>query len=168
MEKKQINEGEEYPFMSSSYPILNFIVIVIFGTFFLFVLMYQAFDFSGLVLFIITVFILLFFAILFSFLILYKIKIYSEEVEVKYLVNFNSKIKYIAYTNIRVVKYVYINGRFAHPSMKIYYIENGSNKSIEYLGESSVSVYAKALKNFKDKGITVEINPPDVLSEYGL
>jgi hypothetical protein len=159
----------EKPIMDSYFPLFSFLLIVIFVPLILFVLVLQIRNFSNVELVVIGIFLFLVTSVITSYFVLYRVKIYSTSVEVYYFIRHNSRRKRIIKNeDIAKVRYNYINGRGSHSVLKIYYTENGTNRIIDYTGNSTQSVYAKALKNFKDKDITVEINPPDVLSEYGL
>jgi hypothetical protein len=155
--------------MDSYFPVFSFLLIILFVPFLLLVLISQVRKFTIIELTSIWSILFLIISIITSYFVLYRVKIYSTWVEVFYFIKHNSKRNIIIKNeDIVKVKYKYINGRGSHAVLKIYFSEDGRNRVIDYTGSSTQNTYAKAVKNFLEKGVKVEIEPLGALNEYGL
>jgi hypothetical protein len=161
--------NNEKPIIDSYFPVFSFLLIILFVPLILLVMVSQITKFGNAELAIIWGVLFLIISIITSYFVLYRVRIYSTWIEVYYFVKHNSKRnKVIKNEEIVKVVYKYVNGRGAHSVLKIYFTENGTNRSIDYAGNSTQSIYAKAIKNFINHGVNVEIDPSWALSEYGL
>jgi len=103
-----------------------------------------------------------------SYLFLNFSRFYEDRIEVAYFIKRASKKKVIDINNIIAFRYTYDGGRGSagNGELKVYYSELGNNKILKCsLDKRSVKIL---LLKMKERGKKIEINPSDVLSEYGL